>query len=69
MLSARPEFVTTDDRAREDRILREMVAGNASAEFHVGIGNDADRGRQLRGGGCVWARTVSSGSRARSCPA
>lgn len=45
LLSARPEFVTTDDRAREDRILSERVAGNASAEFYVGVGNNADRGR------------------------
>ena len=45
LLSALPEFVTTDDRAREDRILSERVAGNGSAEFCVGIGNNANRGR------------------------
>lgn len=44
MLSTRPEYVTTDP-ANEDRILRELVAENVHAEFYLGIGANADRGR------------------------
>jgi sugar O-acyltransferase (sialic acid O-acetyltransferase NeuD family) len=42
MLSAPAELVAADP-ASEDRILGELVAGNAGAEFYVGIGTNADR--------------------------
>jgi sugar O-acyltransferase (sialic acid O-acetyltransferase NeuD family) len=44
MLSAQPQFVTIDP-ASEDRMLAELVAEHANADFYVGIGTNDDRRR------------------------
>ena len=44
MLSVEPQFVDPD-RASENRVLAELVADHAGAEFYVGIGINAGRRR------------------------
>jgi len=44
MLSVEPHFVTLDPQT-EDRILGELVAANAAAEYYIGIGTNSHRRR------------------------